>query len=244
MKKWAVGCLITLAILLIVAVSFLTASYMFLVRPYLMPMMAERGITTQNSRLTNQSPYTPPSDGRLSGDQVTRFVSVQSDVSISLRSLRSLRTQAGVIERVYGALREGKGGERRSVPLASALNGLRQASTALWVGKAAQVDALNKAGLSSDEFEWVLVQVYQAGDVDLWSIDLEGVDQGLGALIRRRGMWGITADAAFSGIQGAGLEVTLIHKVRGGVVPEGNAALVAPYLTQLREWLPIAFFGL
>jgi hypothetical protein len=241
MKKWAAGCLITLAMLLIVAVSFLTASYMFLVRPYLMPMMAERGITTQNSRLTNQSPYTPPSDGRLSGDQVTRFVRVQSDVS---NSLRSLRTQSGVIQRVYGALRESEGGERRSVPLVSALNGLRQASTALWVGKAAQVDALNKAGLSSDEFEWVLVQSYQAGDVDLWSIDLEGVDQGLGALIRRRGMCGITADAAFSGIQGAGLEVVLIHKVRGGVVPEGNAALVAPYLPQLKEWLPIAFFGL
>jgi hypothetical protein len=242
MKKWVVGCLITLATLLIGGAGLWTASYMLLYRPYFMPMLAAQGITKLNSRLTNQSPYTPPSDGRLSGDQVSRFVSVQRDVSVSLRSLR---TQAGVIGRVYGALREGKGGDRRSVPLGSALNGLRQASTALWVGKAAQVDALNKAGSSSDEFEWVLVQVYQAADVDLWSIDLEGVDQGLGALIRRRGMWGITADAAFFGIQDAGLEVALNHKVRGGgAVPEGNAVLVAPYLTQLREWLPLAFFGL
>jgi hypothetical protein len=70
------------------------------------------------------------------------------------------------------------------------------------------------------------------------------METGAQDLMRQRGILRSMADSAFSGVHDDGRQVELLHRVGRGAVPEGNAALVAPYVTQLREWLPLAFFGL
>lgn len=238
MKKWVVGCLVTLVVLLLCAGGVVTSSYLLLYRPYVAPAAVVESGKKVDSQIANDSAYTPPTDGRLSEEQVTRFVTVESRVQTKLGP------QTAVIRQSFEDVQRASNAGRRPVPLAVALRAVGQASTALLIGKTVRLGALNETRFSMDEFRWVRLQLYQAGGVDLWAIDLDGMETGAQDLMRQRGILRSMADSAFSGVHDDGRQVELLHRVGKGTVPDGNAALVASCLAQLKEWSPLAFFDL
>jgi hypothetical protein len=94
--------------------------------------------------------------------------------------------------------------------------------------KETQVRALNEAGFSLDEFEWIRTQVYAAAGLPLARFDL-------GELLR------------VTGEGGPGLleqEIAIRRNREPAFVPEQNKALAQPHRSQLEAWRALAFFGL
>jgi len=167
--------------------------------------------------VTDRSPFPPPADGLLTAGQVERFVAVQ----------RRVREQMGPrLERLESRVDpERRGGGEP---------GFREAAT-LWRdlgdlaldAKRAQVDAVNAAGFSLDEYRWVREQVYTA-------LGLEALTFGLDEALEM---------ARQGGIQGVD-DLARQRQALDDPARDHNLALVEPYRGELEEWAPLALLGL
>jgi hypothetical protein len=89
-------------------------------------------------------------------------------------------------------------------------------------GKSAQVEALNQQRFSLEEYSWIKGQVYRAAGMDLVELSIPNLPE----LAK----------------QGGGVAKAVGET--GGDVPPRNKELVAPLLPKLKNWAPLAFFGL
>jgi hypothetical protein len=218
MKKLAIGCLVVAAVLV---VALGVGSY-FLYRaasPYIAGLRELGEIAQLDRGIANTADYSPPDSGELTEEAVRRFVSVQEAIEARLRDrVNELRRRIETIDRAV------KDQDRDASPteILAAMSGL---AAVLADGKRAQVEALNKAGFSRREYEWVRRQVYQAAGLVLSELNFADPEsmaraaQDSGGLLRR-----VTrADAE---------------------VPARNKALVAPYVERLKSWLAFGMAGL
>ena len=102
--------------------------------------------------------------------------------------------------------------------------GLKDLTAIVIQAKKAQVEALNGGGFSVREYEWVREQVYAAIGVSAVGFDMKKVAEEVKA----------------GNVEG----MTKPERGTVGDVPEANKTLVAPFEKQLKEWAPLAFFGL
>lgn len=121
-----------------------------------------------------QGPYTPPASGEPSAAQIERLLQVQQAVRTRLgsRADELYHRYRQYFEPVNGAIVPVGG------PVDSALLGFRMSLdiAGLYVdGKRAQVEALNRAGLSLEEYRWTRSRVYAALDVPLAYVDIAGL---------------------------------------------------------------------
>jgi hypothetical protein len=220
MKKLLAGCLV-IAVLGVVVLgvgaymAYRAASpYIEDARSYLQGMSQ---LAELDQRVANKSPHAPPASGELTDEQVQRFVRVQ----------QHLRTELGQrvkdIEERYKHLRSDNG--TRDVPLTDLVNSLRDITGLVVDAKRFQVDALNTEGFSQAEYSWVRERMFQAAGVEIGSrLDLQKLQ-----------------DAVRSG---TGFEAIQVDSVRLPDAPLKNRELVQPFVQQMREWLPLIFFGL
>jgi hypothetical protein len=89
--------------------------------------------------------------------------------------------------------------------------------------KRAQVEALNQASFSLEEYHWVRQQVYAAVGIVAAGFDVKDIKQ-------------LAEQAAGRGEREPAASI--------GDVPERNKELVKPYEKKLQEWAPLAYFGL
>jgi hypothetical protein len=127
----------------------------------------------------------------------------------------------------YDQLDKARKGEGRSPSLTEVLGALKDLSGVIVEGKRAQVDALNQAGFSLEEYTWVRGQVYSAAGLTLAQLNLKDLD------------FQKIAEAAKSGSEAPMEKATTDQEV-----PERNKELVKPYAAKLQEWMALAFFGL
>lgn len=157
-KKLLTGCLVVVLVLVVGA----GAAWWFLLRPMWnaggeMLSGAKDWATSLDlgADITNQTPYDPPADGRLTQAQVAALVQVQSavmrDMGTDLQALaeRARRAQA---ERAQG----------QPPDLQDAATLYREGIAVMGRLKAAQARAVNETGLSRDEYAFVRRQAMAA----------------------------------------------------------------------------------
>lgn len=164
-KKILTGCLVVLLLALVGAV----AGWWFILRPMWNAGLegAKEWVSAVDlgSDITNQSPYDPPVDGRMTPAQAEAFVRVQKRIAADMGpDLARLARQAG--DRAQG------GAAPSLADLGNAYGELAGSVTKL---RAAQAAGVNEVGLSREEYAWIrrqslaamsqLVPMPDAGDV-------------------------------------------------------------------------------
>jgi hypothetical protein len=214
MKKLLVGCLLFVVVGLCAA----TAAGYFLVWVPLTAFLENIEKTTNyESRITVQTPYTPPTDSLLTQAQVDRFVAVQ----------RAMGTAAGedLVQLQQVANRAAASAEAED--LGAMMQDLRQLGALFTLARTvrdAQVEAINAQGLSLAEYQWISTTFFKALVPDGSLVELEA--------LAREGS--VTPEALASAFEGSGEMFASGHP---------SAALVAPYQAEAVNWLPLFLFG-
>ena len=173
--------------------------------------------------IRKQGPYTPPASGEPSPAQIGRLLEVQHAVRTRLgtRADEFYRRYRRYFEPVNGATAPVGGS------VDSAMLGLRMSLDLAGIyvdGKRAQVEALNRAGVSLEEYRWTRSRVYAALDVPFMELDVPGI---LAELKEGR-------------------QASTPASPMGGVRPGSPAVrkLAEPQRKVLEENVGLAFFGL
>jgi hypothetical protein len=206
MKKVAIGCVV----FLVLGVAGVAAV------PYLITRTvtsAAEGFIAELSSLPelersvrNQGPYTPPPSGEPSRAQVEQLLEVQRAV------LTRLGPRAVEIERRYHRLLAKNNHD---------LSDYREYAATYLDAKRAQVDALNRAGISLDEYRWMRAQAYAALGVLLVDYDLSRIV----ADVKQGGQTAAPAYPTTAGATGSPAVKELVEPHRK--VLESNAALAS-----------------
>src|SRR5919206_2262118 len=163
MKKLAMGCAVLLALGL--AGASAASYYVYHKVRSAYAGFAKLGSLPELERsVRKQGPYTPPASGEPSQAQVARLLEVQ----------QAVRTRLGIraeeIERRYRRLLAKDTATVVDAP--EIISAYRDLAAAYMDAKRAQVDALNRAGLSMEEYRWTRSQVYAALGVPLMDLDV------------------------------------------------------------------------
>jgi hypothetical protein len=221
MNKLAIGCVGLLAVSVVGAAG---ASYFAYrkVSSAIAPVAALSSLGEVERSIRKQGPYTPPASGEPSRAQIERLLDVQQAVRDRLgkrgdefyqRYRRYMKSEPGPKTPIGG-------------PADSAMLGLRMSLDFAGIfmeAKRAQAEALNRAGMSLEEYRWTRSQVYGALGVPFVEVDVLGV----------------AADLQ------AGRSPTVPGNLHDA--PAGSPAvrkLVEPHRKTLEENVPLAFFGL
>ena len=216
MKRLAFGCFGVLSIL---AAAGAFWAYVHIVEPtreYLAAMPRMAAIGDLDRGITRKGPFVPPDSGELTPEMAKRFARVQQSVRAALGSrYDELARRADDLRTAVAS--------GRTAPIAAVMDVYKDVVSAVEDGKRAQIEALNKAGFSLDEYEWVRRQMYGAAGLLVQSVDVESIRRALTS--RHDGVRVTPAPAP-------------------GDVPPKNRELVQPYVDELKAWLPLAWFGL
>ena len=215
MKKLAIGCAV---LVLVCLVAGAVGSYFVYhkVRSTIAGFAELRKVPELDRSVRNHSPYVPPRTGEMSPSQLQRYLTVAQTVRTRLGA------QATEFERTYHRLLAKK--EATAVDMPELAAAYRDLAGVYMDGKRAQVDALNKAGFSLEEYRWVRNQSYAALGVPMMDFDvtrmIEDVQAGRAPTPPER----------------------MIPLGPSG--PPANQKLVKPYEKAIVDYAPYAFFGL
>jgi hypothetical protein len=163
MKKLAIGCAV---LLLLAGIGAAGASYVAYRRvTSAFAGFAELGSLPELERsVRKQGPYTPPASGEPSRVQIGHLLEVQQAIRTRLGA------RADEIEHRYRRLLAKDSATLVDAP--ELISAYRDLAAAYVDGKRAQVNALNRAGLSLEEYRWTRAQVYAALGVPLMELDV------------------------------------------------------------------------
>ncbi len=217
MKKLAIGCGIAVLIVGVACVGVVYYGYTK-VRSTV-NQLAELGQVHDIERgVKVHTPFVVPRSGELTQAQIDKLLKVTATVHDRLEK------DMAVFQRTYQTLAQKKDATAADLPaLMSAYRDL----AANWLNaKRAQVEALNEAGLSLDEYRWIRSAAYGALDIPFMDVDFGHIaDQLKNAASQANGT--VLLGGAFAG--------------KG---PASNQKLVEPHRKQLEEYMPLAAFGL
>jgi hypothetical protein len=159
MKKGLLGCLLVGTLLILIGAG---VGYWFVLKPMLGgdTVLADAprdwtGVVDAEQAVRNQSPFAGAADGRLTQDQVNRFVAVHQTLLLRLGG------DFETLQRTYeaAAAKQGAG----HAPDVAAIVGADPALGALLArAREAQVEGLNREGLSLAEYRWIRDRAYDA----------------------------------------------------------------------------------
>ncbi|HET8625153.1 MAG TPA: hypothetical protein VFM14_16440 [Gemmatimonadales bacterium] len=166
MKKIVIGCLVLLGILGVAAGA---ASYIAYRKvSSAVSGFAELGtVPTLERSVRNRRPYAPPASGEVTERQVERLVGVQQAVRTRLGE------RAGEFERKYKTLLAKDSATVLDVP--ELVSAYRDLAAAYVDAKRAQVEALNNAGLSLEEYRWIRSRSYAAVGMPMMDFDVSRI---------------------------------------------------------------------
>jgi hypothetical protein len=219
MKKLAIGCLV----IVVVAGAVLAGVgyYGYMKVKSTVAQLAELGkIGDIEKGVKVKTPFAPPESGALTQKEVSQLVQIQGRIHDRLGQ------NVAAFQRNYQALAQKK--DATVVDLPQILSAYRDLASTWLDAKRAQVDALNEAGISLDEYRWVKAQAYRALDVPYMEIDFSKLaDQVRDAAKQQSGEAPLTTASATSAPQ-----------------PSGNKTLVEPHRKSLEDFMALASFGL
>jgi hypothetical protein len=216
MKKFAIGCGIALLLCVIALGGVLTYGY-YKLRPYAESVRQFAQIGELDKRVANKTPFMAPANGELTDDGMRRFVAVQESMVAKLgKRVQELNEKANELNRRQQE-------EHRQASASEALTFVTDMMGLLLQAKTAQVEALNASHFSLEEYDWVRRHVYAAAGMSITQFDVDKLK-----------------DAMKNG----GVNVDIPKEATSEDVPPRNKQLVQPYLPKLKDWAPLAAFGL
>jgi hypothetical protein len=224
MKKLAIGCAVVLVLFGIAAAG--VTYYVYRQARTMVAQFAELSQVPNIERgLKLRGSYTPPVSEELTASQLERLLRVQTKIK------QRLGTRFAELDQKYKTLTQKKEATIADMP---ALMAAYRDLAAAWVeAKRTQVDALNEAELSLEEYRWIREQAYRA-------VGMPYVDLDVGKI----------ANAVKSGnvdFSPGGRTRNEPGTLRGSIGPSGpeaNRKLVEPFKRQLEDNVPLASFGL
>jgi hypothetical protein len=183
-------------------------------RGYLRDLQA---LAEVDKNIANTASFTPPASGELTPQMVSRFAAVQDGMRSRLgaRVQEITATQDAFVRRMQA---EG----RKDATPAEAFTVVKDMMGLILQAKTAYIDALNDQRFSLEEYAWVRSHVYAAAGVSVTELSLQNLPN------------------AVSG----GSPVTHDLGRVSEEVPPKNKELVKPLLPRMKDWAPLAFFGL
>lgn len=216
MKKLAIGCGIALLVTGIAAAGM--TYYLYQRVASTVSQFAELAkIPDLEREVRNRAAFTPPSSEELTEAQIEKLVQVQAHVR------QKIGEQMKAFEAKYKTLAEKQKADISDAPeLLAAYRDL----AATWIdAKRSQIEALNAANLSLDEYKWIRDQAYRA-------LGQAFVDLDIGKMV--------------NDVQ-RGATSTNPGELRGSVGPAGpesNQKLVEKFRKLLEDNIALASFGL
>jgi hypothetical protein len=214
MKKLAIGCGI---IVLVLAVGVTVALYVVAhkARTYLNETGALSALQTLGKGVNNTAPFTPPANGELTADDVRRFAAVE-DAMVATLGPRFKELAA-----MQDEMLRREGAEHRKSTSAEDFKNVTASMAFILQAQGAWVDGLNAQGFSMDQYQWVRGRVWAASGMNVSQLNSGDI----AAALKNGGATRPIAEAI-------------------GPAPMRNRELVAPYQAKLKDWTPLAFFGL
>ncbi len=214
MKKLAIGCGVALLITGIAGAG--VAYYVYRQVSTTVAQFAELGrIADIEKDVRNRVSFTPPSTEELTEAQLEKLAQVQTHVR------QKLGERIKAFEAKYQALAEKKDATLADAP--ALLNAYRDLAATWMDAKRSQVEALNNANLSLDEYRWIRTQAYRALGQPFVDLDI--------AKIIEDAKRGVTEQAG---------------QLRGAIGPDGpeaNRKLVEKFKKLLEDNIALASFG-
>jgi hypothetical protein len=168
-KQVLVAVLVLVGVLVVGAVVLGTVGYVRYYEPLVRPLTFVGGGGRLESGVKNTARFEPPASGEMSSAQWSAYCAVSTSVAGALRS------SVGTLEAQRRLLAAQADRQRGRVPYREALAAFREIGSPYLKAKQAQVEALNRAGLSLAEYRWIQVQVFAAAGLPLAVLDLEGM---------------------------------------------------------------------
>ena len=157
MNKFAIGCLITLAVLV---VGGGTAGYFLVIKPagefFGGVMEFAKEMETLNQQVDEKGTFTPPENATLGSEQLDRFLAAQGSMKARLSE------QLAELDAKYKELNAAMESEGRDMNLSEIASAYQDMGRLIIEAKQAQVAALNQQDFSLSEYAWVRDQVYGA----------------------------------------------------------------------------------
>jgi hypothetical protein len=216
MKKLAIGCLVVFVVVGIAVVGIGYYGYMK-VKDTVSQLAELQKVPEIERGIRVKTPFSVPASGELTPAQVDRFMTVTTRVR------ERLGQDIAAFERNYKTLTAKKDFTAADMP--ALLSAYRDMAAGWLNAKRTQVDALNEAGLSLDEYRWIRSETYRALGVPLVDVDFARI-----AEQARRG--------------GEPSASMMVGGAFSGPGPAANLKLVERYRKQLEDYLPLASFGL
>jgi hypothetical protein len=216
MKKLAIGCGVVIVLCMI---GFGLAAYYvyYKANQYMASLKQFAEVAQLDKNVTNTTSFPPPANHELTDEQVRRFVSVQEGMHARLgKRIEELTAKQKEFERLQHE-------EHRDANVSEVMSAVSDLMGLILQAKTAQVDALNSAHFSLEEYSWVRGQVYAAAGMSVAQVNFAAIQ-----------------DA----IKNGGGNVSPDLQKMADEVPERNKTLVKPYLEKMKDWVPFAFFGL
>ncbi len=153
--KWLAGCLITLLVISLVIAGLVWWAFNHYVKPLADGFLGLAQLEQLDKNIKNTGPYTPPSDGKLEGAQLERFLKVQSAMK------NAVGNQLQALESKAKALEQGST-DQNNVDIPKFLEGLGGLFKTIVSAKEAQVQSLNDLNMKKLEYEWIRDETYRA----------------------------------------------------------------------------------
>jgi len=214
MKKLAIGCGI---VVLVVGIAATAAIYImaYKARSYLHQSGAYAALETLGKGVNNTAPFTAPANGELTTDMVRRFAAVEDAMVVKLGPrFRELAAMQDEMMRREAA-------EHRKATASEDFKNIASSMGFIVQAQGAWIEALNQQRFSMDEYQWIRGRVWAASGLNIMELRSRDIQ---------------------SAVDRAGATRPIAEAI--GPVPPRNRELVAPYQAKLKEWAPLAFFGL
>jgi hypothetical protein len=216
MKKLAIGCGIVVLLLAVAGAG--VTYYVYRQISSTVAQFAEFAqVPELEKSIRNRAAFTPPASGQVTEQQLERLVRVQASIR------QRLGERFAEFEKRHQALLAREQADARDIPeIIAAYGGL--AST--WMeAKRQQIEALNEASFSLEEYRWVRDRAYTAIGMPFMEIDVSRILQDM--------QQGVTS-----------LEPGALRGALGPGASDPNTSLVERFKKHLEENLPLAALGL
>ena len=209
MKKVGIGCLVALVVvgLLVVVGSRIAINR---VKGFVGEVQQLTEISQLDAQVQNRQSYQPAADQPLTETQVMRYVGIQRAM------LARLGERVKGLDAKYQQVSAQRGD--RDLTFREMMEVWRDMVDLIVEAKRAQVEALNAAGMSLAEYNWVRAQV------------LISLGHGFGAF----DISSLASGEPFA--EPAGIPPVAVR--------QKNLELLKPHLDTAEDWLPLSFFGL